>query len=114
MRDTHLDAEGSLVSALSLHLILDGSEVGAGHVEISAADVAGVLEVRRSPDHAPVYPQPLLWPALSFAARPRALLRQATREPLHPNVPGARRRRHLLFRPLRLLLELRRPCGGAG
>lgn len=64
--------------------------MGAGHVQIAAADVAGVLEVRGGADHAPVYPEALRPLALFVTRRARALLRQATREPLHPHLATAR------------------------
>jgi hypothetical protein len=99
----YLDAEGGLVAALALHLVLDGVEMGTGHVEVAGADVARVLEVRRRPDHAPVYPEPRLGP-LALTAGPRPLLGQAAREPLDPHLARAR---HLAA------LLLRRRCGFA-
>lgn len=78
-------------AALPLHLGLKVGQLGDRHVDVAAADVRRMSEVRGDADHAPVYPEPLMRPAVVLSpggipGRPRC---QAAGEALHPELAVA-------------------------
>ena len=91
-------AEVAVVAALSLHLRLEIGQLGDRHVDVAAADVRRVSEVCGHADHAPIYPEPLMRPAIvPSAGVPRRPWSQAAREALHPELAVAGHVRGILF-----------------
>lgn len=83
----YLGAEIAVVATFPLHLRLEIGQLGNRHVNVAAADVRRVPEVCGHADHAPVYPEPLMRPAVvPSAGVPRRLWCQAARETLHPKL----------------------------
>lgn len=92
--EAYLGAKVTVVTALPLHLRLKVGQLGDRHVDVAATDVRRVPEICGHADHAPVYPEPLMRPAVvPSTGVPRRSWRQAAREALHPElaVPGHRR-----------------------
>lgn len=84
LRQTYLGTDISVVPAFPLHLRLQIGQLRDGHVDVAAAYVRGVSEVRRDTDHAPVYPELLPLLLRPAVPRPRRPLGHAARETLHP------------------------------
>jgi len=82
----YLGTKVAVKSILPLHLRLEVSQLCDRHVDVAAADVRRVPEVGGHPNHAPVYPEPLMWPAAVSSAVPRRPWCQAARETLHPEL----------------------------
>jgi len=73
-----------LVAAFALHLGGDRVEAVGRQLHVRGSDVARVDEVGGIADHGPVDAQALVW-----AAGGRALLLEAARKPLQPDLAGA-------------------------
>lgn len=83
--ETYLGAKVSVVTTLPLHLRLEVGQLGDRHVDVAAADVRHVSEIRGDADHAPIYPEPLMRPGVvPSTGVPRRPWRQTAREALHP------------------------------
>lgn len=89
------------VETLPLHLRLEVGQLGDRHVDVAAADVRRVPEVRGHADHAPIYPEPLMRSAAAPSVAPSRLWCQAARETLHPElvVAGHPQLRNFLLPP---------------
>lgn len=95
---TCLGAEIGIKTTLPLHLCLEVGQLGNRHVDVAAADVRCVSEIRGHADHAPVYPEPLMRPATVPPVVPRWPWRQAARETLHPELVVASHLSHVSTR----------------
>lgn len=71
-------------TTLPLHLRLEIGQLRDRHVDVTAADVRRMPEVRGHADHTPVYPEPLVRPAVVTPIVPRRSRGQTARETLHP------------------------------
>lgn len=60
-------------ATFSLHLRLQIGQLRDRHVDVAAADVRRVPEICGHADHAPVYPEPLVRPAVVTSIVPRRL-----------------------------------------
>lgn len=82
----YLGAKVDVESALPLHLRLQVGQLRDRHVDVAAADVRRVPEVRGHADHAAVYPEPLVRPTAVSPVVPRRPWRQAARKTLYPEL----------------------------
>jgi len=79
-------------------LRLEVGQLSDRHVDVAAADVCCVSEIRGHTDHASVYPEPLMRPTTVPPVVPRWPWSQAARETLHPELVVAGHLSHVSTR----------------